>query len=404
MYQKAEEHHEVREQTYARGGVSVMKGVQRVHVYACLVAVIVYSLITRKTRMQLFECQNCGQLLYFENVRCEKCGCALGYHSSDAVLLSLTADDNGHFHPIDDIQQTYRYCTNAQHDVCNWLIPAEQAETFCAACVLNRTIPNLDTPEHRLYWKKLEWAKHRLVYTLLRLHLPLVSKQVNPAQGLAFDFLADPEPQWRETGTVVTGHAHGLITINIAEADDAEREKHRLQMGEPYRTLLGHFRHESGHYYWERLIRGRTDLGAFRQVFGDENLDYAQALEQHYAQPRQDWQTTFVSSYASAHPWEDWAETWAHYLHIVDTLETACAFGLKVHPRVGQAQGLQTEMIVDPFTQGAFTPLMNAWFPLTYAVNSLTRSMGYPDFYPFVLTPPVLEKFAFIHTIIQQAR
>jgi hypothetical protein len=353
--------------------------------------------------MKLFECQNCGQLLYFENVRCEKCGCALGYHSNEAALLSLTADDNSQFHPVGDVQQTYRYCTNAQYDVCNWLIPAEQAEEFCAACILNRTIPTLDTLEHLLAWKKLEWAKHRLVYMLLQMHLPLVSKQVNPEQGLAFDFLAEPDPQWRETGTVVTGHAQGLITINIAEADDAEREKHRLQMGEPYRTLLGHFRHESGHYYWERLIRGRTDLGAFRQVFGDETRDYAQALDQHYAQPRHDWHTAFVSAYASAHPWEDWAETWAHYFHIVDTLETARAFGLKVRPRVGQALGVQAEMTVDPYAQEAFAPLMDAWLPLTYAVNSLTRSMGEQDFYPFVLTPPVLEKLAFVHTMIQQA-
>jgi hypothetical protein len=226
---------------------------------------------------------------------------------------------------------------------------------------------------------------------------------VDAEQGLAFDFLANPDPQWRETGTVITGHSQGLITINIAEADDAEREKHRLQMGEPYRTLLGHFRHESGHYYWTRLIRDDADVAAFRQVFGNETRDYAQALAQHYAHPRHDWQTAFVSSYASAHPWEDWAETWAHYLHIVDTLETAAAFGLKVRPRVGQEQGVHAEITFDPYTQMAFTPLMDAWFPLTYAFNSLTRSMGEADFYPFVLTPPVLEKLAFIHTIMRRA-
>jgi hypothetical protein len=354
--------------------------------------------------MKLFECQNCGQLLYFENRRCEQCGCALGYVSHKAVLLSLQDDESGHLHPVGRLQRTYRYCTNAQYDVCNWLIPAEQATEFCAACVLNRTIPNLDNAAHRFYWKKLEWAKHRLVYTLLRLRLPVVGKQGNPEHGLAFDFLADPEPQWRETGRVSTGHAQGLITINIAEADDAEREKQRLHMGEPYRTLLGHLRHEAGHYYWERLVRGREDVAAFRQLFGDEQRDYAQALDQHYAQPRQDWQTEFISAYASAHPWEDWAETWAHYLHIVDTLETAFAFGLSLHPRVGQKQGLHAEITFDPYQQEVFTPLLEAWFPLTYAVNSLTRSMGEADFYPFILTPPVLEKLHFIHTLIQKAR
>jgi hypothetical protein len=320
------------------------------------------------------------------------------------MLLSLQYNDDGYLYPVGDIQQAYRYCANAQYEVCNWLIPAEETEEFCAACVLNRTIPTLENMEHRLYWKKLELAKHRLVYSLLQLHLPVVSKQVDTEKGLAFDFLADPDPQFRETGKVMTSHSQGLITINIAEANDAEREKQRLQMGEPYRTLLGHFRHESGHYYWERLMRGRADLGAFRQVFGDENLDYSQALDQHYASPRQDWQTAFVSSYASAHPWEDWAETWAHYLHIVDTLETAFSFGLKVRPRVGQDQGLQAEITFDPYKQVEFAPLMDAWLPLTYAVNSLNRSMGEQDFYPFVLTPPVLEKLAFIHTIIQHSR
>jgi hypothetical protein len=353
--------------------------------------------------MKVFECQNCGQLLYFENRRCEKCGCSLGYASSDAVLLSLKDDENSHLYLVGDVRRTYRYCSNAQYDVCNWLIPAEQAAEFCAACVLNRTVPNLDNVMHQLYWKKLEWAKHCLIYTLLQLHLPVVSKYVNPEQGLAFDFLADPEPQWRETGKVTTGHSQGVLTVNSAEADDAEREKQRLHMGEPYRTLLGHFRHESGHYYWERLIRGRPELAAFRQVFGNETLDYTQALDQHYAQPCQDWQTEFVSSYASAHPWEDWAETWAHYLHIVDTLETAFSFGLTLHPRISQEQGLRAEITFDPYKQAAFAPLIEAWLPLTYAVNSLTRSMGEQDFYPFVLTPPVLEKLDFIHTIVRKA-
>ena len=354
--------------------------------------------------MKVFECQKCGQLLYFDNILCEKCGCSLGYVSDESRLLSLQYDDDGHLYPASGVQRAYRYCTNAQYEVCNWLIPAERTEEFCAACVLNRTIPSLENIEHRLYWKKLELAKHRLVYSLLQLNLPVVSKQVDAEKGLAFDFLAAPDPQFRETGKVITGHSQGLITINIAEADDVEREKQRLQMGEPYRTLLGHFRHESGHYYWERLMRGSVDLEAFRQVFGDENLDYTQALDQHYASPRQDWQTAFVSSYASAHPWEDWAETWAHYLHIVDTLETAFSFGLKVRPRVGQDQGLQAEITFDPYKQVEFAPLMDAWLPLTYAVNSLNRSMGEQDFYPFVLTPPVLEKLAFIHTIIQHSR
>lgn len=350
--------------------------------------------------MKLFECQQCGQLVYFENVRCERCGCALGYDADTAVLRSLRATAPGEYCLIGAAEPAYRYCDNARYNVCNWLVATARPDVFCAACALNRTIPNLAVPAYCLWWMKLEWAKHRLVYTLLRLGLPLVSKHVDTATGLAFDFLADPAPELRETGKVLTGHSQGIITLNVAEADDAERERQRLHMGEPYRTILGHFRHESGHYYWERLLRQSEHLAAFRTMFGDETLDYARALEQHYAAPRQDWQAAFVSAYASAHAWEDWAETWAHYLHIVDTLETAFAYGLRVRPRAGRTPGLQADISFDPYTQTAFEPLIAAWLPLTYAVNSLNRSMGERDVYPFVLTPTVLDKLHFVHGLI----
>ena len=147
--------------------------------------------------------------------------------------------------------------------------------------------------------------------------------------GLAFDFIA------AAATPVVTGHASGLITINLAEADDAERERQRNRMGEPYRTLLGHFRHEIAHYYWSRLIENSNRLEEFRALFGDEQQDYVGTLQNHYANgPPPDWPTHFVTAYASAHPWEDFAETWAHYLHIVDTLETASAFGVRIAPAV----------------------------------------------------------------------
>src|SRR5262249_50270393 len=155
-------------------------------------------------------------------------------------------------------------------------------------------------------------AKRRLVYTLLALNLPLVSRQEDRESGLSFEFLADPADP--AAPRVMTGHAGGVITVNVAEADDAERERRRLQMNEPYRPLLGAFRHEIGHYYWDRLIRGSARLAAFRETFGDERADYAEALDRHHAGgPPGDWQDRFVSAYASSHPWEDWAETWAHY-------------------------------------------------------------------------------------------
>ena len=300
-------------------------------------------------------------------------------------------------------EQAYRFCVNSGYDACNWLVPAEGPDAFCRACRLNRTIPDLGPPEHLLRWQRLEIAKHRLVYGLLRLGLPVVSKWENPVSGLAFDFLADPGEGFQATAQITTGHARGLITINIAEADDAVRERARKDMAEPYRTLPGHFRHEIGHYYWERLVRDGLWLASFRELFGDERQDYGARLEAHHALGAPpDWQQRFVSSYASAHPWEDFAETWAHYLHMVDTLETADAFGLRVSPKAGRDPALAMKIEFDPYRQGNFDALIQAWLPLTYAVNSLNQGMGQPDLYPFVLAPTVIGKLRFAHGLIHQ--
>ena len=351
--------------------------------------------------MKLFECQHCGQLLYFENTGCERCGHVLGYLPDRTTLSALTPQGGDRWHALAAPDEIFRFCANAVHDACNWLVPADGADTFCRACRLNRTIPNLGVPENLLLWRALEAAKHRLVYGLLRLDLPLVSKFEDAEKGLAFDFLAGSGATFLEGPQVVTGHARGLITIDVAEADDAEREQHRQDMAEPYRTLLGHFRHEIGHHYWERLIRDGVWHDAFRELFGDERRDYGGALQAHYTNgPPPDWQERYVSGYAGAHPWEDFAETWAHYLHIVDTLETAEAFGLRMHPRAGRSPVLEMEIGFDPYRQNDFDALVKAWLPLTYAVNSLNHSMGQPDLYPFVLSPTVIGKLRFVHGII----
>jgi hypothetical protein len=352
--------------------------------------------------MKLFECQHCGQLLYFENTRCERCGRVLGYLPGEAVLSALSQEGGDRWRAA-AADRVFRFCANAAQDACNWLVPADSSEHFCRACRLNRTIPNLDIPGHRLRWQRLEAAKHRLVYGLLRLGLPLASKLADPQAGLAFDFLADPG--FRESPQAITGHSRGLITVDIAEADDGERERQRLDMAEPYRTLLGHFRHEIGHYYWERLVRDGPWLEPFRALFGDERQDYGAHLERHYAAgPLPDWPRRFVSAYAGAHPWEDWAETWAHYLHIVDTLETANAFGVRIHPKAGRDPALATTLDCDPYAESDFAALIEAWLPLTYALNSLSQSMGHSAFYPFLLAPAVIEKLRFIHDIVRHSR
>jgi hypothetical protein len=240
-------------------------------------------------------------------------------------------------------------------------------------------------------------ASHRLFYTLLMLRLPMPNRADDPEHGLAFDFLADPP-----THNVLTGHDNGLITVALQEADDAEREARRTRMHEPYRTLLGHFRHEVGHYYWDRLVADPNRTEACRAIFGDERADYGAALKRHYdTGAPADWQAHFVSAYASAHPWEDFAETWAHYLHIVDSLETARAYGLEVHPAIAAERELHAEPRLDPYQGASFAPLVDLWLPLTYALNAMNRSMGLQDLYPFVLAPAAIGKLAFIHGLMR---
>ncbi len=348
--------------------------------------------------MKLFECQNCGQLLHFENVRCESCGLRLGYLPSRETVTALKESrTQGHWKALAEPRARYRFCANADHDTCNWLVRADKPELYCEACRHNRTIPDLSVADNLARWRKVEIAKHRLFYSLLKLHLPLATKNDDP-DGLAFDFLSADAPSPHNPNTpVMTGHANGLITINLAEADDAEREKMRSDMGEPYRTLLGHFRHEIAHYYWDRLIANGPAIEEFRRVFGDERADYSAALQQHYNNgPPGNWPENYVSSYASAHPWEDFAETWAHYFHMIDTLETARGFGLSVRPRVSKSADHAVTVDFDPHNT-EMARIIDAWLPLTVAMNAINRSMGQPDLYPFVLSPAVIVKLTFVH-------
>lgn len=349
------------------------------------------------TIMKLFECQNCAQPLYFENTRCENCGLLLGYLPARETLTALKADGEAR-HALADPRGIYRYCTNAAHNVCNWLVSADSIEQFCATCRHNRVIPDLSQPGNLEHWRLIEIAKHRLLYTLLRLRLPVRTRVEDP-DGLAFDFLADVAGPSPSAPPVMTGHANGVITINLAEADDSERERRRREMQEPYRTLLGHFRHEIAHYYWDRLVAGSAKHDEFRRIFGDERTDYGEALQRYYASGAPaNWSQRFVSAYAAAHPWEDFAETWAHYFHMVDTLETAGSFGLAVVPKA--SKGLSARVDFDVH-RADIARLIDAWIPLTFAANSMNRSMGLPDLYPFVLSAPAIAKLTFVHSCIR---
>ncbi|TWB71888.1 hypothetical protein FBZ87_106132 [Nitrospirillum amazonense] len=349
--------------------------------------------------MKLFNCQSCGQMLYFENRVCERCGHRLGYLPDDDKMHAVEAEGDA-WHALGAPEQFYKFCTNAELDACNWLLPAGSDEPLCAACRHNRTIPDVSCPTALAQWRKIELAKHRLFYTLIKLGLPLANRTDDPEGGLAFDFLDDP-PQGTSEGAVMTGHDNGLITLALKEADDAERETRRTQLHEPYRTLLGHFRHEIGHYYWDRLVRDEDRLDACRALFGDDRQDYGAALQRHYDQGAPaDWQQTFISAYAASHPWEDFAETWAHYLHIVDTLETAHAFGVRVRPTVDRTGDLSAKVDFNPYRHGTIADMVEAWLPIAFAVNNINRSMGQVDFYPFILTPAVIAKLGFIHDLV----
>jgi hypothetical protein len=354
--------------------------------------------------MKIFSCSACGQTLFFENSQCTKCGRALAFLPDRMMLSAMepAPESPGVFAALAPVTKgiRYRQCGNQiDHAACNWAVPEGDDHRYCRACRLNQMIPNLTDPAAQAGWVKLESAKRRLLYTLIGLGLPLDSRDEHPDVGVAFCFLQD-EPG---IDKVFTGHSDGLITINIAEADAPFREKTRLELGETYRTLLGHFRHEIGHYYWDRLINRSDRKTRFRALFGDESADYAEAVAAHYQRGAPvDWPTRFVSSYASMHPWEDWAESWAHYLHMVDTLETARSFGLALRPKP-EGGARRPESRTRRLDFDDFDDLLSAWVPLTVAMNSLNRSMGLTDLYPFVLSTPAVEKLRFVHEIVEAA-
>ena len=381
-----------------------------------------------------YRCQ-CGCPVFFRNSACLACGTPLGYDPEQARLLPLMAGmEPGtwvlwHDHSINQTnqQQTqapgnlgcsenavlpppaqrYTRCANLQTPAaCNWLVPVNgqaAAEPLCRACRLNHTIPDLNDsahPDNGLLWGRIELAKRRLVSSLLALGLPVASRvSEDTGRGMMFDFLRSPDlgPH------VMTGHNTGLITLNLQEADDAVREATRTAMREPYRTLLGHFRHEIGHYYWDRLVWGTDWMEGFHRLFGDETLNYAASLKQNYEQgPPDQWWLHYVSAYASTHPWEDWAECWAHYLHMRDTVDTALSLGLATDSAQLEFTPFTLDALYQPEHPEAqhFLDFLNDWTRLTTLLNEMSRSMGQPDFYPFVLPREVVAKLHFIHLLV----
>lgn len=365
------------------------------------------------TLQRAYLCR-CRRAIFFRNSQCLSCHAALGYEAHLGQVFSLAPLPNTDTWQLlgprvpDHHTSLYRRCANLNTPAsCNWLVETDTRgstpQPYCIACRLNRTIPDLSVPENAVLWGRIEEAKRRVASALVALHLPVASRiSEDPYHGLAFDFLTSPPSGPR----LLTGHENGLITLNIEEADDTKREQMRTSMHEPYRTLVGHFRHEVAHYYWDRLIANSSWLDACRSLFGDERADYAAALQANYRHgPRPDWADHFVSAYASIHPWEDWAETWAHYMHMIDALGTATSFGL---------EPATMAMPFDPFGRDAlyatphpdgprFLSFLNSWLKLTAVMNELCRSMGQPDFYPFALPREAVTKLHLIHLVVCNA-
>ncbi|MHA3022225.1 zinc-binding metallopeptidase family protein [Mycobacterium sp. BMJ-28] len=315
--------------------------------------------------MRDFTCPNCGQRLAFENSRCLSCGAALGFSLENMALLVITAGDkSGHAGAVDNTE--YQLCANLHLAECNWLVRTADQRQRCVSCALTRIRPRDDDAKAMAAFAIAEKAKRRLVAELYALHLPIVGRDQDGRYGLAFDLLSS------RLHSVHTGHVDGVITLDLAEGDDVHRERLRVAMSEPYRTLLGHFRHEIGHYYHYRLVGPSPEYRArFESVFCAPDAGHRGAVD----------------------PVEDWAATFAHYLHIRDTMDTSAAFGF------APAGATLDRKALGP---SGFDTIIEMWLPLAWALNMENRSMGKQDLYPFVLPPAVLEKLRFIHTVVDE--
>jgi hypothetical protein len=342
----------------------------------------------RMHTMRDFHCPNFGQRLAFENSKCLNCGRALGYSLDEGALLVIArGQDSEHAGAVD--AGKYRLCANLYAAKCNWLVRADaEAGALCTSCALTRTRPDDADTAAMTAFATAEQAKRRLISELIDLRLPIIGRDEDPEHGLAFDLLSSHAEK------VFTGHEHGLITLDLAEGDDVHREQLRIAMDEPYRTLLGHFRHEVGHYYYRLVSAAPKFLATATELFGDAEADYQEALDRHYSHGAPDgWENDYVSSYATMHPAEDWAETFAHYLHIRDTLDTSAAFGFAPAGSTFDRRMLGLS---------GFDTIIEMWLPLAWSLNMVNRSMGRDDLYPFVLPAPVLDKMRFIHTVIDE--
>ncbi len=340
--------------------------------------------------MRPFPCSVCGQLLFFDNSTCLRCSSPLGYLPDVREVVALRLVPNG-LERVDGVPGLFRRCANVLVARCNWLLLWDDPAALCVSCRLTSVRPNDSEVDSLAAFADAEAAKRRLVHQLMSLRLPVIDRSVDEVRGVAFELLSARDRK------IVTGHDSGVITLDLSESDDVHREFVRHQLGEPYRTVLGHLRHEIGHYYWQLLVVDGGRLEAFRLLFGDDRRSYEESLGQYYGHDVDGgWSVTHVSQYATMHPWEDWAETFAHYLHIDAGLATATAIGLRVGEPALSA-GIDAWAAREHMAIGR---MVQEWLGFTIALNAMARSIGQHDLYPFFLSAKVVEKLDFVHGAI----
>jgi hypothetical protein len=334
------------------------------------------------------RCPACNSFAFIDQLECSNCGTEIGYRYTTLSYLPVSPEGT-----VSD-GETWRTCSNRPWG-CNWLVADSEESGRCFSCRLSRRLPDrTDT----IAWEKLNdtgVAKRRLLVQLMQLGLP-ITPYFEREGGLGFDLLSSFSGQ-----RVSIGHANGIITIDLAETLDAYRESLRVRLGEPYRTMLGHFRHEIGHYYQGVLLTGDEQWDACRALFGNERASYRDAISRHYKEGApENWAESFISEYATMHPWEDFAESFAHYLHISGTLATAAAAGVVLSAE--RVAGIIDHDIVPQHSYSEFgiDRMLEDWRWLSLMFNRVNRTMGLGDLYPFTLTDPVKAKLRFVHEII----
>ncbi|NII71105.1 putative zinc-binding metallopeptidase [Microbacterium ulmi] len=337
------------------------------------------------------RCPHCRHFVYLDRLACPNCEAELGYHILSRQFYGIR---NGQA-VIDD--ETWYTCSNREWG-CNWLVWEGAPAGRCFSCRLTRARPDADDTVALEKLANVEEAKRRLLLQLGDLGLPIVPWSVEPG-GLGFDLISSLS----RGRPVMIGHANGIITIDLAESLDDRREALRVRLGEPYRTILGHLRHEVGHYYQNVLLTDDELWARCRELFGDERDSYKDALARHYSfGAPANWQESFISEYATMHPWEDFAETFAHYLHLTGTLQTAAAIGIHLDAAVTNLR--DTDVVPqESYRDEPVQQLLTDWEWMSQAFNRINRSMGFGDLYPFDMVAPVKRKLGFVHEIVTRA-